>query len=631
MKKSITFLLSLLAVALAYGQTIDLSRTEEVSPYIFSHNLEHTRAAVCDGLSAQMLHNRKFAGKPSRNRGVAAHWDGIGAKVFFDQSSPYTKHICLEGMHRWNELNSQRIQNLVDGQTAGLAQHGIAIRKACVYELRTVTRVSVPVSLKVELVSRDGSRCYASCLLSLNPSEDWVTDSFQMKPDASDSDACIRYTFTQRAELVIGALSMMPQDNFHGMRPDVVANLKAIGPRMIRWPGGNFAGEYRWKDCLLPVDQRGPLQAATEIESQPYNDGYDYHEIGTDDFIALCREVGAEPWLTINAAWNTPEESAQWVEYCNGGTDTEYGRLRAEGGHPEPYNVKYWSLGNEMGYSHMEGPATAEAYAEMARSHAEAMLSVSPDLKLFSSGPYPNEDWVEHSAAALSDVAPYVSLHRYHGSSHKYTTPDDIEDTYSQIVSGAEHFSGQARLMREMLDKSGKDMLISFDEWNQWYSWYRPSSVIEGIFCARMLHFALNESNSLKMPVMSYFQPVGEGAILITPTESRLTANGQIFNLMKVHQDAMVCHVDDNDDFSTAASVKEGILTITLVNASYDTPRDFSFALMGTLIESQLYTSDDLTPYSYFDISPLEVNASRKQISTTLPPHSVAMLRVKLR
>ena len=90
---------------------------------------------------------------------------------------------------------------------------------------------------------------------------------------------------------------------------------------------------------MLPSDQRAPLQAYTEIETQPHSDGFDYHEINTDDFIALCREVGAAPLLTINLAWNSPEESAQWVEYCNGSADTEYGKIRAERGYPEPYKI----------------------------------------------------------------------------------------------------------------------------------------------------------------------------------------------------------------------------------------------------------------------------------------------------
>ena len=99
---------------------------------------------------------------------------------------------------------------------------------------------------------------------------------------------------------------------------------------MIRWPGGNFAGEYRWKDGLLPADMRGPLESAMEDETQPYTHGYDFHEISTDDFIVLCREVGAQPFLTINPVWCSPAESAQWVDYCNGPVDTGYGAKRAK-------------------------------------------------------------------------------------------------------------------------------------------------------------------------------------------------------------------------------------------------------------------------------------------------------------
>lgn len=90
--------------------------------------------------------------------------------------------------------------------------------------------------------------------------------------------------------------------------------------------------------------------------------------------------LSAQPMLTLNLAWSSPEESAQWVEYCNGSADTEYGRRRAENGHPEPYHVRFWSLGNEMGYGHMEGPQGSSAYAELAQRHVDAMLAVSATL-----------------------------------------------------------------------------------------------------------------------------------------------------------------------------------------------------------------------------------------------------------
>ncbi len=620
------------------AQKIDVTETEDYSPYIYGHNLEHTRAAVNGGLSAQMLRNRKFAGKPSRNRGVASKWFGIGEKVLFslESKNAYTRHICHFNMHRGNEILSQVIQNLVEEQTAGLGQYGISLVAGKEYEMRAVTRVSTPVELKVELTNRKGDKVYATHTMNLMPTKEWVVNSFEITSLADDNDGCVRYSFNEKGIVAFGALSMMPADNFHGMRTDVVANLKAIGPKLLRWPGGNFAGEYRWKDGLLPVDERGPLGAWMEMETQPYGDGYDYHEINTDDFIALCREVGAEPLLTINLVWSTPEESAQWVEYCNGSVDTEYGKLRAERGHAEPYNVRIWSLGNEMGYGHMEGPKGPEGYASMATHHADAMLKVSPELEFCSSGPYPNDDWAKKSAAAMSDKVKYISLHHYSpdysdGHGLRYTTLEEIKATYNWVVESIDGNVDIAKRMRKSLDATGEKLHISFDEWNQWYSWYRPSCVTEGIYAARIMHFLLNKSNELDMPIVCYFQPVGEGAILIEPNNSRLTANGQVFAMMKAHQDGKLCKVVENEDFSTAATLKDGVLTVTLINSSYDAEREFDFALKGKLLDAKLLSSEEVTPYSYFSESALDVKKTKKQLIATLPPHSVAIVRINMK
>ena len=132
------------------AQTIDIKTTSDLSPYVFGHNLEHTRAAVNGGLSAQMLRNRKFAGKPSRNEGVCAEWSGIGEKTLFQQvSQSYTKHIGNPGMQRSNEIRSQSVQNMIEGQVAGIFQKGLFLKKGETYEMRTVTKVSVPLILKV--------------------------------------------------------------------------------------------------------------------------------------------------------------------------------------------------------------------------------------------------------------------------------------------------------------------------------------------------------------------------------------------------------------------------------------------------------------------------------------------------
>jgi len=611
---------------------IDTGRTVKLSPYVFGHNLEHTRSAVAGsgGLSAQMLRNRKFAGMPAKNSGVAAGWIGIGDRTFFQNGGRacYTRHIACERMMRRNELRSQSVQN-VHGGPCGLMQRDLSVVSGKRYLIRAVTMCSVPVALSAELTDRKGETLYARAEISLVPGE-WETHEVTLVPDTDDGGAALRFVFTERAEVIFGAVSMMPEDNFHGMRPDAVRCLKEIGPTLLRWPGGNFAGEYRWKDGLLPSDMRGPLQAVMEIEDQPHSYGYDFHEIATDDFIALCREIGAEPFLTINLVWNTPKDSADWVEYCNGSPDTEYGRRRAENGHPEPYGVRFWSLGNEMGYGHMEGPRGPEEYAALAAAHIEAMKAVSPGIELFSSGPYPNDGWAEKSAAKLAADVKSISLHHYADVPMDYTTTEKTAETYKSIVTAPASAEQLARTMRASLDRTGAKLHISFDEWNFWYAWYRPSCVGEGIFVAKMLHMLLSFSGELDIPYCCYFQPVGEGAVLIDEHGARLTANGQMFSMMKAHCGGNLCSINGADPYSALATEKDGVLTVTLVNDSYDTDRAYCFNLPGRDPEGELYTSDEVTPYTFFERSMLAVKEENGLARVVLPPHSAAKISVRI-
>ena len=158
-KRLLIVALGLVCLQGARAQTIDIKVNKEYSPFVFGHNLEHTRAAVNTGLSAQMLQNRKFAGKPSKNQGVAAMWSGIGGKVFFQTGSPaYTRHICLPDMSRWNEIAAQSVQNLEEGQEAGISQGGLFLKGGEAYEMRVGTKVSARLDLKVELTDREGNK-----------------------------------------------------------------------------------------------------------------------------------------------------------------------------------------------------------------------------------------------------------------------------------------------------------------------------------------------------------------------------------------------------------------------------------------------------------------------------------------
>ncbi len=609
---------------------IDLSGRSASSPYIFGHNLEHTRACVSGGLSAEMLRNRKFAGRPQARKGVSAEWYAVGEKAFFcNDTDPYVRHYKENGMWRRNERDAQTVQNPIAGQPAGIGQRGICLQEGKRYIAAVVARCDRPVTLDIALLDGSGQTLALSALPL--DGTGWKRHETVLTAAGSDRAGQIIFTFREQAEVIFGAVSLLPEDHFHGMRSDVVSLMKDMGIGMLRWPGGNFAGEYRWQDMFLPVDERAPLQAYMEDETQPYTHGYDMHQIDTDDFIALCREIGAEPFITVNLAWDTPEECAAWVEYCNGSSDSRYGSLRAKRGHMEPYSVRYWSLGNEMGHGHMEGPMTPERYASLCRPAAEAMLAVSPELRICNSGPFTAhrhpKEWIEGSAKVLAPVSEYLSYHTYNPVRYDFTGPEGIRKTYEAVVSSA--FENEKELLAQRAVMPD-NIHISYDEWNLWAEWFRSSNAMQGIYTACMLHMLLKNSAKVDMPIACYFQPVGEGAIDIFPDGSEYAANGQVFSLLKVHKGAALCRVEGAEGYEAAASVSGGTLSVTLVNADYENGINFCLDLPLEPIETRLLSASDLLPGSHMEVSSPVLAREGNKTRVDMPPRSIALLRFRL-
>ena len=596
-----------------------------VSPFLFGNNLEHTRSSVCNGLSAQMLKNRKFVGKPSAMEGVAQGWYVIGEKTYCAFSTPYTHHYSEHyHMKRMLECNAQQVINFNVGEESGIGQHEIFISSSIIYEFAIVLKSKENMVLQISLSDRWGKTVYVSDSLNVKKNDQWERYTLELSPLQDDPDGDLRITFSTEGCLDIGCVSLMNKNNFRGMRIDVIEAMKDIGIKLLRWPGGNFAGEYNWFDGLLPVDERAPLESYQHLETQPHTLGYDFHEINTDDFIALCREIGAEPFITINPAWNTPEENAAWVEYCNGNANTAYGSLRAERGNAEPYNVMLWSLGNEFGYGHMEGDNSANGYSHLARENGMRMLEVSPNLTLCSSGPYPNKEWIDYSAKPLADIAKFVSLHYYAGgykNGPSYASAEEIRESYKTCVSSVKIAQNKVRKMRELL--GDETIKISFDEWNVWYGWYRPSCLIDGIFTGMMMNMIIGEAQTRGIGFACQFEAVNESAIRVTPTSALLTATGQALALMKVHAEGTLLYADD----CSVATEKEGTVSITVVNPSYDMEKTVLFECNKDIILSKLYEGKSLCPHNSFEISDLLVRKNVDYNEIEIPPHSIAFIQ----
>ncbi len=140
-----------------------------------------------------------------------------------------------------------------------------------------------------------------------------------------------------------------PLSNEQGFRKDVIEALKELKLSIVRWPGGCFASGYHWQDGVGPTRQ--PV-------ADPVWGTEDPNTFGTDEFVAWCRQVGCQPYICTNAGNGTPDEMRDWVQYCNG-ADGPSARMRIANQHPQPLNVRYWSIGNENWGGHEIGSANA--------------------------------------------------------------------------------------------------------------------------------------------------------------------------------------------------------------------------------------------------------------------------------
>jgi alpha-L-arabinofuranosidase len=278
-----------------------------------------------------------------------------------------------------------------------------------------------------------------------------------------------------------------------GFRSDVLDALRRLRFSVVRYPGGNFVSGYHWEDGIGPRSQR-PRRIEKAWDSQEPN------HVGTDEFMALCRKMDWQPMLSINLGTGTAAEARNWVEYCNGATGTAYGDRRAANGHPEPYGVKLWCLGNEMDGPWQIGHCSAEEYAARAQEAARLMRTVDPSIETVACGSsaplMPTfAEWDGRVLDNLDDQADYISLHRYVGN---YTgdTRDYLMITNS-IDRQIEAIDAVARTVQAKR-KSDKRIYLSFDEWNVWYKTFRVDGTsAKGEFPAHLIEEVYNLEDAL--------------------------------------------------------------------------------------------------------------------------------------
>jgi len=254
-----------------------------------------------------------------------------------------------------------------------------------------------------------------------------------------------------------------PLADAFGFRRDMIEAARELQITQMRWPGGNFTAAYDWRDGIGPKDGRPKRfdPAWGVVES---------NQVGTDEWVELNQEIGSENVACINAGTGTLDLARTWVEYCNAPAGSYWADRRVADGHPEPYGIKYWDLGNEVdGAPWIMGHKTAEDYVKFAVEAAKLMSHSSPDTKLHfiacgSSWYQDNLDWVNWNwtvIQGLYGIADYLSIHRYWGDAKDYYVFLGQHDV--DLERAIDITAGQLKAIADV--RKGPPMYLSVDEW----------------------------------------------------------------------------------------------------------------------------------------------------------------------
>ncbi len=330
-----------------------------VSPRLFSNFLEHLGGSIYEALWANVVYNPQF--EADRN-GTLARWALHGA-VWLEEGLVGRSLRLTEG-----DLAIQQV---------ALPVHRERRYRGTVW-IRSLSS-KAPV-LVVSLRKKDGSEVAVARVRA--GGSRWLPRRLDMRiPQGAVARAeLLDLVLTaETGTLDVDMLEIFPADAVHGVDPEVVQIAKSLKIELLRWPGGNFVSGYHWQNGIGPRELRPTVP-------NPAWSGLETHHFGTDEFMAFCARIGAKPHICVNAGNGTPAEAAAWVEYCNGDVTTPMGARRAANGHPEPYNVRVWEVGNELYGSWQIGHTGAAGNARRFLEFRKAMLAADPSIEVIATG-----------------------------------------------------------------------------------------------------------------------------------------------------------------------------------------------------------------------------------------------------
>jgi alpha-N-arabinofuranosidase len=445
--------------------------------------------------------------------------------------------------------------------------------------------------------------------------------------------------------------------NTRGIRRDVVEALRKIKIPNLRWPGGCFADTYHWKDGIGPKSQR-PTIVNTWWGGVTEDNGF-----GTHEFLDLCEQLGAEPYISGNVGSGTVQEFSQWVQYVNHDGVSPMAKLRNDNGHEKPWRVRFWGIGNETWGC--GGNMTAEYYASIFRLYATFLNASWSGGRLFRVASGAGGDDYHWTEVMMRDVPHWmldgVGLHHYSviDWGKKSSATNFSRGEYFKTMKQALRMEELVRRHTAIMDKYDptKAVALVVDEWGGWYDvepgtnpsfLFQQNTMRDAMIAGVTLNIFNNHCDRVRMANLAQTVNVLQSVILTQEEKMILTPTYHVFDMYSVHQGAALLPTTIESplaivgsDTLPAVSVSAsrngaGVTHCSLVNIDPDNAQTMHISIpdakIGT-ISGRILTSPHVQDHNTFEdpdrVKPALFKGFVKQgdaLRVTLPPCSVVVL-----
>jgi len=464
-------------------------------------------------------------------------------------------------------------------------------------------------------------------------------------------------------------------------REDVVSLLADLDIPVLRWPGGCFADDYHWEDGVGPREER-PRRRNLSWAQGPEQVPEESNAFGTHEFLDLCERIDAEPYLAVNVGSGDPQEAADWVEYCNYDGETDLAERRRANGREEPYEVRYWGIGNEnWGCG---GNMTPEQYAgEYRRFETYVGRTtrhlVDHDIERIVCG-YREPEWTRRllEAFASGPRGPHfpfdhLTFHRYYGRTISVPEADDAD--YDQVLAEALATGDRVERIAATVDATAttRDVGVIVDEWGAWHpeatsdsGLEQPGTPLDALSAAVVLNLFNHHADVVTMGNIAQTVNVLQCLVETDGEDAWARPTYRVFDLFTPHRDndAVTTTVEtptrdlaqagdsDRDDLplvgasasvGTSASVGSdgGETFVTVTNRDCRAARTVNLALDGVdpaaaTVDAEVLFADrapdevvTAANADSFAADPLPVETDSGVVTVELPPATVAAVSVR--